>query len=158
MKNLKTTYFVPFLMGFALFFSCKSTKVHADFPYKFLESTYYRWSGGQPGVKGTNVVLKVLNTNAIGFKADSIYFKNKAVKVETHIKKDTLIFMGYFTDYKAPIDIELTPQTKKQIPLVALQNPYHLSDKEAVLTYFINSKKLFVKISNLVETDNQYYP
>jgi len=158
MMNLKTNYLLVLLMGFTLFLSCKSTQVHADFPYKFLESTYYRWTGGQPGVKGTNVVLKALNTNAVGFEADSIYFKNKAVKVETHIKKDTLIFMGYFTNHKAPIDLELTTQTKKQTPLTALQNPYHLSDNEAVLTYFINGKKLFVKIPNLIETDNQYYP
>lgn len=155
---LKTKYLLVILIGSALFFSCKSAKVSPDFPFKLLESTYYRWSGGQPGVKGTNVVIKTLNANLTNFEADSIYFNNKVVKVETHIKKDTLIFMGYFTDYKAPVDLELKSQISKNITSSLPKNPYILSGNEVVITYFLNGKKQFIKISNLVETDKKYYP
>lgn len=155
---LKSKYLLVFLMSFALFFSCKSTQVNSNFPFKLLESTYYRWSGGQPGVKGTNVVLKTRHANLTNFEADSIYFNNNVVKAETHIKKDTIIFIGYFNEYKAPVDLELIPQTNNKIPLSAFQNPYHLIDNEAVLTYFLNGKKQFIKISHLVKVDNKYYP
>ncbi len=154
----KSKYILLFLVSSTLFYSCKSTKVNTNFPFKLIETSYYRWSGGQPGVKGTNVVLKIRNANLTNFEADSIYFNNKVVKAETHIKKDTIIFMGYFTEYKAPVDLELTPQLNNKIPLLAFQNPYHLIDNEAIFTYFLNGKKQFIKISNLKETDKNYYP
>jgi len=143
---------------FSLAFACKSSKVQSKLPFKLIEYTYYYWSGGQAGVKGTNVVIKGLNKNLNNFIADSIYFNNKVVKIETHIKKDTIILMGYFTNARPIVTLELEPEARKTLQTTIIKNPYHLNKNEAVITYFYNGKKLFYKLVGLVETNKKYYP
>jgi len=155
---IKIKYFVGIISLFLLSFSCKSSKIQSKLPFKLLQSTYYHWSGGQAGVKGTNVVIKGLKTNLNNFIADSIYFNNKAVKVETHIKKDSIILIGYFSAPRPVVYLELEPNQKKTTPKFIPKNPYHLNKNEVVLTYFLNGKKRFYKLTGLVETNKKYYP
>jgi len=156
MKHFK--FYMIVLSFFTMAFACKSSKIQSKLPFKLFKSTYYNWSGGQAGVKGTNVVIKGLNKNLNNFIADSIYFNNKVVKIETHIKKDTIILMGYFTSTRPIIKLELEPKVEKITKTTVIKNPYHLNKNEAVITYYYNGKKLFYKLFGLVETDKKYYP
>jgi len=157
MKN-NIKYYILALSFFGLAFACKSSKLQSKLPFKLFESTYYHWTGGQAGVSGTNVVIKGLNKNLNNFVADSIYFNNRAAKVETHIKKDSIILMGYFTNVRPVVKLELEPEAKIKKQTVRIINPYHLNKNEAVITYYYNGEKLFYKLIGLVETNKKYYP
>jgi len=156
MKKLNSLFSIIGLM--VLCFACKSSKVQSELPFKVIESSFYHWAGGQAGVKGTNVVIKGLNKNLNNFEADSIYFNNKVTKIETHIKNDSIILMGYFTSPRPIVKLELEPNTKSKAQTTIIKNPYHLNKNEAVITYFINGKKQFYKLKGLIETDKKYYP
>ncbi len=156
MKNIK--YYILVLSFFSLTLACKSSKLQSKLPFKLFESTYYHWTGGQAGVRGTNVVIKGLNKNLKNFVADSIYFNNRVAKIETHIKKDSIILMGYFTSARPVIKLELEPETKIKKQTTVIKNPYHLNKNEAVITYYYKGKKLYYKLIGLVETNKKYYP
>lgn len=154
----KTTYLLRFLMITGLFVACKSGFIQSKLPFKLVESSYYTWVGGQPGVRGTNVVIKGLNVDLANFKSDSLYFNNKVVKTETHIKKDTLVVMGYFTQYNPKVVLKLEHDTANPPAKVSNSNPYHLKKDEALLTYFLNGKKQSFKLLHLIEVNKKYYP
>jgi len=156
MKTFK--YYIVVLSFFGLAFACKSVNVQKNLPFKLVESSYYYWSGGQAGVKGVNVVIKGINKNLTHFKADSIYFDSKVVKIETYFRKDTIILMGYFNYPRPVVKLELEPEAKKPTQTKIINNPYHLNKNEAVITYFFDGKKLKYKLIGLVETNKKYYP
>lgn len=155
----KLTIFFIGLTLIALTYSCKTGNVQDKHPFKIISKTYYNWSGGQQGVKGTNVVIKMLNVDLNSFKADSIYFKNKGVKVEMHSKKDTLILMGYFSTPRKLTPIEIEPYTDKPSKQnTSIKIPYTLKENEGILIYNINGKRKVLKLYDLVKTDSKYYP
>ncbi len=148
------------LLGFAFLIfliNCKSSRVANKQPFKIIEKTYYNWAGGQPGVKGTNVVLKLIKVGE-EFKADSLYFTHKGTKLETHIKKDTLVLMAYFSTPRVPLKLEVEPSQKNIPEYLALKIPYTLKPNEAVLIYYIKGVKRVLRLSNLSETSKKYYP
>jgi len=156
---MKKNIFIS-LLGFAFLIfliNCKSSNVTNKQPFKIIEKTYYNWAGGQPGVKGTNVVLKLIKVGE-EFKADSLYFTYKGTKLETHIKKDTLVLMAYFSTPRVPLKLEVEPSQKNIQENLSLKIPYTLKPNEAVLIYYIKGVKGVLRISNLSETSKKYYP
>jgi len=157
MKHIHYFFFGTALL--LLINGCKSGELQTKYPFKIVSKTFYNWTGGQPGVKGTNVVIKLLDVDVKNFKADSIYFKNRGVKTEMHVKKDSLILMGYFSTKRIPTPLEIEPHTvnnKKQ--KTSIKIPYTLKDNELVLTYYINGKRKVLKLYDVVKTDSKYYP
>jgi hypothetical protein len=156
---MKKILFIVFGLSFLVFLtSCKSSKINNGLPFKIVTKTYYNWLGGQPGVKGTNVVLKLLKVDRDNFKADSLYFGGKGTLIETHIKKDTLVLMGYYSTPRIPVRLEIEPSKKNTNKKTAVKIAYTLKANEAVLTYFINGVKKHLLLTNLAETNKKYYP
>jgi len=154
----KFIYYGLGLMLLSFLTNCKSGKINNKLPFKIVTKTYYNWTGGQPGVKGTNVVLKLLKVDIDNFKADSLYFNGKGTPIETHIKKDTLVLMAYYSTPRIPVRLEIEPSQKK-IPIKPIPKiSYILKPNEAVLTYLIKGVKKHFRLANLVETDKKYYP
>ncbi|MFK5889630.1 MAG: hypothetical protein QM486_02730 [Flavobacteriaceae bacterium] len=153
----KIIYFGLGLILLSFLTNCKSGKINNKLPFKIVTKTYYNWTGGQPGVKGTNVVLKLMNTSK-SFKADSLYFNGKGTLLEIHIKKDTLVLMGYYSTPRVPVRLEIEPSQKKITKKPITKIPYTLKANEAVLTYFINGVKKYLRLADLAETDKKYYP
>jgi len=154
----KIIYLVLGLTLLTFLVNCKSAKVNNKLPFKIVVKTYYNWTGGQPGVKGTNVVLKLLTVDIANFKADSLYFIGKGTLIETHIKKDTLVLMAYYSAPRIPVRLEVEPSQKKVPKKLPSKIPYTLKPNEAVLTYFINGVKKHLRLADLAETDKKYYP
>lgn len=155
---MKKNYYI--ILGFiflSFLVNCKSGKVNNKLPFKIIEKSYYNWTGGQPGVKGTNVVLKLMRVSKT-FKADSLYFNSKGTLIETHIKKDTLVLMGYYSTPRIPVKLEIEPYQKDAKKKIAVKIPYTLKTNEAVLTYFIGGVKKYLRLADLVETNKKYYP
>ncbi len=156
--KMRKIFFILFGLSFLVFFvSCKSSKVNTDLPFKIIEKSYYHWTGGQPGVKGTNAVIKLMKVSKT-FKADSLYFKGKGTLLESHIKKDTLVLMAYYSTPRIPVKLVVEPSQKKTIKKEAVKIPYKLKANQAVLTYFIKGEKKSLLLSDLTKTDKKYYP
>jgi len=153
----KIIYFGLGLILLSFLTNCKSGKINNKLPFKIVTKTYYNWTGGQPGVKGTNVVLKLMNMSKT-FKADSLYFNGKGTLLEIHIKKDTLVLMAYYSTPRIPVRLEIEPSQKKIPQKTISKIPYTLKANEAVLTYFINGVKKYLRLADLAETDKKYYP
>ncbi|MCF6213299.1 MAG: hypothetical protein L3J45_04660 [Flavobacteriaceae bacterium] len=150
----KISYILGCILVLNLFFSCKSSNLKKGFSFKIASKTYYNWVGGQPGVKGTNVVIKLLKVDLNHFKADSLYFNGKGALIETHIKKDTLVLMAYYNNPIIPVRLKIEPSQKK----ISKKTPYILKPNEAILTYYDAGIKKVLKLSDVVKTDNKYYP
>lgn len=157
-KMRKFIYLVLGLTLLSFLTNCKSSKVNNNLPFKIVAKTYYNWSGGQPGVKGTNVVLKLVKVNTDNFKADSLYYADKGTLIESSIKKDTLILRAYYSTPRIPVRLEIEPSQKKILEKTITKTPYTLKPNEAVLTYFINGVRRHFKIIDLIETDKKFYP
>lgn len=157
-KMKKIIYTVLGLTLLTFLVNCKSSKVNSTLSFKIVAKTFYNWTGGQPGVKGTNVVLKLLKVDIANFKADSLYFNGKGTLIETHIKKDTLVLMAYYSTPRIPVRLEIEPSQKKVLKKLPSKIPYTLKPNEAVLTYFINGVKKHLRLADLAETDKKYYP
>jgi hypothetical protein len=156
---MKKILFIVFGLSFLAFLvNCKSSKINNGLPFKIIEKTYYNWTGGQPGVKGTNVVLKLVKVDLNNFKADSLYFNGKGTLLEVHIKKDTLVLMAYYSTPRIPVRLVVEPSLKKISKKTIPKIPYILKPNEAVLTYFINGVKKHLRLADLAETDKKYYP
>jgi len=150
--------FLVFGLVFLLYTGCKTGKVTHKPAFKIIEKTFYNWTGGQPGVKGTNVVLKLRKVNLNTFKADSLYFTDKGVALETHLKKDTLVLMAYFST-SAPLKLVVEPSLKSAVNKKNTGAiPYKLRQNEVVLSYFINGYKKHLLIKDVKETKKKYYP
>lgn len=157
--KMKKILFIVFGLSFLAFLvNCKSSKVNNELPFKIIKKTYYNWTGGQPGVKGTNVVLKLVKVDLNNFKADSLYFNGKGTLIESHIKKDTLVLMAYYSTPRIPVRLEIESSKKKVQKKLITKIPYTLKTNEAVLTYFINGVKKHLRLVDLAETDKKYYP
>ncbi|NQW35995.1 MAG: hypothetical protein HQ471_03215 [Flavobacteriales bacterium] len=154
----KIGYILSSILILGLLFNCKSGNLKNNPSFKVISSTYYNWTGGQPGVKGTNVVIKLLKVDLINFKADSIYFNNKGTKAEMHPKNDTLVLMGYFSTPRVPIYLEIEPSQNNSSKISPTKIPYTLKTNEAILTYFNDGIKKVLRLSDVVKTNNKYYP
>ena len=144
---------VIILLGFSF---CSATKGSAkdkqqeNPPFKVTKSTFNTWVGGQPGVKGFNVVITIDNPE---IQLDSVYFRERKAK----FKKDTYavppMFVGIFTLPNTKHDYVLHENPAKEYgnkPL-NLNIPYSLENNEAVVSYFYKGTIYYYKINDVEE-------
>ena len=72
MKTIKLLFFICVACSFS---QCSTLKLTETAPFKITGATYHNWVGGQPGVRGTNLIIGIENKSDITIK--SIYFKGR---------------------------------------------------------------------------------
>jgi len=116
--------------------------------------------GGQPGVHGINVYINYTSKTAIDF--DSIYFRNKTVKLETKKQKERKILIGYFntSTINSKEDLLLHKEASNSDSTKELEVPFPfiLKENEAVIRYTIANVVKYYKVSNLKKEASDFYP
>ena len=151
---------ITFLFLALSFVTCKSISLDTKPPFKITEASYKSWVGGQPGVHGINVYINYTSKKAIDF--DSIYFRNKTVKLEAKKQKERKILIGYFntSTINSKEDLLLQKEASnsdsaknREVPF-----PFILKENEAVIRYTIANVVKYYKVSNLKKEASDFYP
>ena len=142
--------------------SCQSVKKHSELnasgfaAFEILEATHNKWYGGQPGVEGRHIYVKINNLEIL---LDSIYFRSMKTNMKRSTSSDS-IFVGVFVNSKSNYVLDIDP--KKEFgnkPLKkSLHSTFELHDDEAIVSYSIKNERGFFKIENLIETTPVNYP
>lgn len=151
---------ITFLFLALSFVTCKSISLDTKPPFKIKEASYKSWVGGQPGVHGINVYINYTSKTAIDF--DSIYFRNKTVKLETKKQKERKILIGYFntSTINSKEDLLLHKEASNSDSTKELEVPFPfiLKENEAVIRYTIANVVKYYKVSNLKKEASDFYP
>ncbi|RCS28466.1 hypothetical protein DUT90_00300 [Polaribacter sp. WD7] len=150
MKVMKLLVIATVVFGFT---QCRSLKLENNPPFAIDNAIYSTWAGGQAGVRGMNVTIQLKEASDIVF--DSLYFKNKVVKVE--FKEATIIIANYSLSKKIPSDIILDIDPKKEIVNKVPSDkkfPFELKKNEAVLSYQVGGITKYYKIPNISKIEN----
>jgi hypothetical protein len=161
MKKIKRLFLIPISAIIIMSFSqCSSAQFDKKAPVTITDAFYKNWVGGIPGVKGVLITIKakVPETDII---FDSIYFNNKMVKLKSQLQNDELILTGNFTVSSKTDHIIMHADPKEEFgnkpPNISNKIPFELQDNEAVISYFIKSKKRYYKLSNIKKENTSYY-
>lgn len=149
MKSIKLLLLICVAINFS---QCKSMKLTASAPFNVTGATYHSWVGGQPGVSGTNVIIRVSNDTDITFK--KIYFQNKVVDVTTEDRNGKkYVVANISTSTRKEAVIGNNDSAVKSKP-----TPFELSQNEAVVSYISGKKTYYYKVSRIKKTETIFYP
>jgi hypothetical protein len=124
-----------------------------------IEAPYYNsWVAGiEGGGSGINVFLPLKDNG--GLVIDSLHFRGQRSAVET---RDKLIIGRFNSSVNQPKDIIMSsnPQDEYKNKSVLLRDtsPFKLAQNECVISYEVNGKRLYYKISNLKKGESIAYP
>ena len=90
--------YLPIIAVLFSFIQCKTIKLEQNPPFKIEKASYHHWNGGQPGVSGTNIEIKLEKNSNINF--DSIFFQNKSTAAEISTTANGMIVIGNFNSSK----------------------------------------------------------
>ena len=156
---MKILSIVAILFGFS---QCGSTKIVKNPPFKIESAVYNHWTGGLPGVSGTRVEIRLSEKSSIAF--DSLFFLNKATKVEIREEKGNTFLTAHFSTSKKRNqnrDVILHSDSKMEINNKVPVNdnfPFELKENEAIISYKIDEKTKYYKIENVEQTKSDFYP
>jgi hypothetical protein len=158
--NLKNTDIIP-LLFIILLLGCKSTRsinFQSEIPLQ-IESPYFQtWLSGVQGVgSGVDVFLPVLSLN--GVVPDSLHFRGQQQKA---FYKNKMIIGRFSTPQNQRQDVILSnePLAEASNQLLPIRNnsPFELPDNVCVLSYIIENKRYYYKITDLVQRSVIPYP
>lgn len=159
MKTILTLLPVITIMIFAT--NCSTAqKLQKEAPAEFDEVYFKKWTGGvRGGGSGINLFIPVSNTS---IELDSVYFRGRAVKLETKPQNKTLFIGRFETDFNQPKDFILSSdpleEAKNELPKKPTPIPFELENNECVVSYKKNNETLYYKINGIVEKERQHYP
>lgn len=154
MKKL-SALFISAIILFSFSFCC-TTKGSSKKPiqknpsFKVTKATSNTWVGGQPGVRGYNVVISIDNPSV---KLDSVYFRNTKTSLKKNSMAESPMFIGVFTLPNTKHDFVLHENPEKEYgntPL-KLNLPFSLKSNEAAVSYVYKKKQYYLKIENVEE-------
>ena len=119
---------------------CNTVKLTETAPFTITGASYYNWVGGQPGVRGTNLIIGINNNSKI--TVQSIYFKNRIHKpsLEARNGKDYLV-VNINTSRTLKFEEKKSENSKRiASPAKPAKLPFSLEKNEAVIKY-LNGKK-----------------
>ena len=152
MKTIKKTSIGIAVLGLLLFISCGSTSKISENkpPFKVLSATYAEWMGGQPGVNGVLVSIKIDNS---AVKLDTVYFRNTSALLKLDEKTTTYNVSIVLPNTAKNLQLDIDPRKEfgNEVPDISKKIPFELNDNEAVVSYFYKGKTNYYKISNLIE-------
>jgi hypothetical protein len=155
MKTLKQIFkLLTLTVIMSSFSQCSSAqKLQKEAPTEFGDIYCKQWvSGMAEGPSGLDIFIEVKDTK---FQLDSVYFREKVAKLNRHSQKEG-IYVGRFT----------SPSTQKQdiimsgdsiaeygnkIPEKPIKIPFDLAHNECVVSYKVNGKTKYYKLTNVTE-------
>ena len=143
------------------FINCSTVKTNTftdAAPFIITAPYYNSWIAGiEGGGSGINVFLPVSDTRNIDI--DSIHFRGKKAIVE---KKESLIIGRFKTTLNQSRDLIMssTPKDEFQNKLIYKfdLSPFVLADNECVVSYRLQNKRHYYKISDLKKAPHIAYP
>jgi hypothetical protein len=157
MKKMK---YLPIIAVLFSFIQCKTIKLEQNPPFKIEKVSYHHWNGGQPGISGTNIEIKLKENSKIKF--DSIFFQNKSTIAEINTTANGMMVIGNFNSSKRQrrnliLDSNVVKEMKNTLPDIA-NFPFQLKENEAILTYKIKNKIKYFKIKNIEKAIPKFFP
>jgi hypothetical protein len=134
--------------------NCSTVKLTETAPFNITGATYHSWAGGQPGVKGINVIVGVDYNSDILFK--NIYFQNRKAQATIETKNQKKYVIGNINTSTRSEEIIVDSAVKKQTNKEDF--PFKLESNQAVLAYEIKGKMYYYKVSNIKKTKTVFYP
>lgn len=156
MKALKFISIFTIIIGF---YNCGSVKFVKHPPFEISSAVYESWTGGQPGVQGTNVKINYTTNTFIEF--DSIYFQNKVTKLQIKTATSGKLVIGYFNTSTRQNELVLDENPIKEMhnPIPEIKKfPFELNENEAVISYTIKGKLKYYKIKSLKKEKSIPFP
>lgn len=152
----ESLYLLSFVILVTAFSCCSATKsnikLNQNPPFKILKANYNTWVGGQPGVKGYTVQFEIDNSSTV---LDSVFFRNMTAKLKKDSSTTNNIYIGTFILPNRMKHYKLHRDSKKEfgneVPDILEKIPFQLTETEAVISYIINNKKAYYKITNVVK-------
>ena len=148
---------------FLSIFNCKSAQepllqFQTTAPIEISEPYYNSWVAGiEGGGAGINVFLPTTESPKIII--DSLHFRGEKSAVET---RDQLIIgrFKYSTNRKKDIifSSNLQDEYRNKLPPSIDKTPFSLTQNECVISYQVNNKRFYYKISNLKRQRDIAYP
>ena len=143
--------------------NCKTSKesvlqFQSSAPLEIIEPYYNSWVAGiEGGGSGINVFLPLKKNGNIVI--DSLHFRGEKSAVETREK----LIIGRFrlsTNQKKDLIMSSNPQDEYNNKRVLIRDtsPFNLTPNECVISYKVNGKRLYYKISNLKKGEAIAYP
>ena len=158
-KKIISVSLLSFIMlGFS---QCSSTKMlQAEAPITVGKVYYQKWVAGvQGGGSGLNIFIP---SNDVSIVLDSVYFRGKAVKLETKIQDKSLYIGRFKSQFNQKQDLimssDSTAEYGNKLPIVEEQIPFELKPDECVVSYMDGNKTKYFRIGNVVEKATMHYP
>ncbi|WP_226542173.1 hypothetical protein [Neotamlana laminarinivorans] len=143
------------------FSQCASSAKLENQPDFNVGEVYYKtWVAGvKGGGSGVNLFVPILSkTNSVVF--DSLYFKNKQVKVEE--SKNALIIGRFKSDANNKNDIIMSNEPYAEygnkLPVNKIKIPFELKDDECILSYTQNGVIKYFKIEGIIKKESRPFP
>lgn len=109
-------------------------------------------SGIANGPSGLIIFIEIKDNS---IQLDSVYFREKGVELKTHPKNRSLYVGSFVTHSVRSQDIVLSSDSKAEygnkIPKKSKKIPFELAYNECVVSYKINEKIKYYKITNVEE-------
>ena len=158
--NNKSRLLFYFLIS-ASFINCSTVKTNTftdAAPFIITAPYYNSWiSGIEGGGSGINVFLPVSDTRNIDI--DSIHFRGEKAIVE---KKESLIIGRFKTTLNQSRDLIMSSNPKDEFQNKLIYkfdlSPFVLADNECVVSYRLQNKRHYYKISDLKKAPHIAYP
>jgi hypothetical protein len=149
---------IPLITGsiFCGFIACNPYKLIENPPFSLGEVVYEAWaSKGQKAESGITLFIPLKEEKTI--LLDSVYFRGRRLKLEK-IQRDS--YLVYRAGFKNPSsrekDLVMHANPKKEAgntpPQLTKNNPFHLNDHEAVISFRKKGKIHYYKIKNIKES------
>lgn len=157
MKTIKLVSIIVIIVNLSL---CRSINIEKEPPFQLEKSAYNNWVGGQPGVKGIQLVIVLKENSTIAF--DSLFFQERATKVEINMVGKKMLLIGHFNSSNRRkndlvLDIEATKEIKNSVPEIK-KFPFELKEDEAIISYKLGGKTNYFKIKNIEKSKPVFFP
>ena len=135
-----------FVLVLAFCIQCKSTQFDSNPPFTLTQGTYTAWVGGQPGVRGTHVMVPFTAPSEVTFLR--LYFGNNSTPINVKGNADQTAIHAYFTDSKEVDKVfSLDPKKEHRNSLPKGDKPkFLLAANEAVISYQEGDEIKYVKV------------
>ena len=128
-------------------------KLEKEAPTTFGDVYFQSWVAGvKGGGSGTNIFIETLKDDIV---LDSVFFRGKISKLETKPNNKQL-FIGRFLSTSNTEDVNL--ENAKSDIINDKDFPFELENTECVVSYTLDGKIRYYKLSNIIERQTDALP
>jgi hypothetical protein len=154
---------IPGIFLFTLLSQCSSAQITEKKSFNIENASFQEWYGGRGSSKGVLISIELSNLTGKPIEFDSLYFRDKSVKLEQTLHKNKILLKGNFvtniiTDHDIIMHSDPRKELGNDVPVEVHKHLFNLTDNECIISYFVNNKKSYFKISNLTKSKPLYYP